>query len=235
MGVQNRPPSQPQRWSGHWLREAPDPAAQENEILPLSPRGRPEDTKVHVENGHVLDGLKDIRTLEDVILTAATWFGSDGLGTDGGVGFMTMVARKHPEIFMRLVATAARRAKEPDRLSNKPFLTEQEARAKLRAYGLPEDLIKQIEPEELTDVQLAEASPVDLQSFDEVVLAAARQHGSDGLGRDGLTGFFLVVALTNDDLFARVVANMARLELEAEAKAQKRNSTRPTHRRPDLS
>jgi hypothetical protein len=129
MEVQNRPP----RWSGHWLREARDPAAQENEIPPLSPLGHPEDTKVHVENGHSLDGLNDISTLEDVIVTAATWF------------------------------------------------------------------------------------------------------GSDGLGKDGLIGLFSMLALTNDELFARVFANVARLELEAEAKALKRNSTRPTHRRPDLS
>jgi hypothetical protein len=75
----------------------------------------------------------------------------------------------------------------------------------------------------------------DIRTLEDVIVTAATWFGSDGLGKDGLIGFFSMLALTNDELFARVFANVVRLELEAEAKALKRNSTRPTDRRPDLS
>jgi hypothetical protein len=203
----------------------------------LIKRTKPSDfTDEQLADAGPVDGLKDIRTLEEVILAAATWFGSYGFGP---VGRMTMVARNHPETFMRLVPAAAKRATraqagatERDELSNKPYVIEREARAKLRVHGLPEDLIKLLKPIGLTDEQLADAGPVDLQSFDEVVLAAAGQHGDDGFGARGLEGFFCMLASANFKLFSRVVANMARLLLEAEAREPKRN--RRIVRPPDL-
>jgi hypothetical protein len=148
------------------------------------------------------DGSLGAPGLEDVLITAASWFGSDGLGADGLVGFMAMAARKYSEKFKVLFEWAAQRRMVVEDAAERQATKTRETREELaRDLGLlegTEDSLPHIEHMEdpLPHVVRIDESGPDEPSADEVnsledaIMAGAARHGSDGRGAGGLIRYF---------------------------------------------
>jgi hypothetical protein len=105
--------------------------------------------KGHKKLGGRQKGTPNVTTrmVQDAMLLAAEGLGEDGEGKNGVVGFYTMIGRNYPPVLAQSLAKllplqVAERAKE---VPKKIYKTSEEISAALRAAGLPEASIYDLE------------------------------------------------------------------------------------------
>jgi len=172
----------------------------------------------------------------DAIITAAVRRGSDGRGKDGLDGRMFTLARTDRESFAILLVAALRlkmKAKPEHGAAVKEFVTEEEARALLREYGLPKELLKYLpeyDPENPQAELSEDAQPNGTRELMEATINAAIRHGSDRHGKDGLLGYMLVLQRTKFKTFVRLMELAQQWQVKETAQSDK---PRPTEEEVD--
>jgi hypothetical protein len=187
-----------------------------------------------------VDGSIGVLSLEDVVITAATWFGSNGLGAGGLVGFMAMAARNYPKEFKVLFKwTAKRRMRAEDvaerRLANVRQAWEEVFRARGIEPSIEDEPSRAEHPEEPgPDEWRADV----VHSPEDAIIAGAARHGGDGFGAGGLIGYCTMLACTDERTFVSLVGFRLDLELKPLAKATGggpgRRTAARSQRKPDL-
>jgi hypothetical protein len=101
-------------------------------------------------------GPNGTRDLMEAVVNAAIRHGSDGHGKDGLVGYMLLLERTEPRTFNMLTGVAQRwQASRPDQPNKpKPFTTDEEVIAEMRAMGVDVDGYLQWESQRLAPVVL---------------------------------------------------------------------------------
>jgi hypothetical protein len=179
-------------------------------------------------------------SLEDVVITAATWFGSNGLGADGLVGFMTMAARNYPKEFRALFEwTAKRRMAAEDAAERQAQKVREAFEEAFRAPGIQQSMEDPLpRPEHPDDPEPDQADAGQVNRLEDAIIAGAARHSSDGFGAGGLIGYCKMLACTDEKTFVPLVRFMLDLELEALAKATGaapgQRTAAPSQRKPDL-
>jgi hypothetical protein len=134
----------------------------------------------------------------DAIVAAVAQRGADGWGKDGLDGYMFMLASTSFRRFGILLGRTLWSKMQPgrDKDDGPDFLTAEEMRAKLREAGLPErvlDYLPRVHARTVPADRRERAQPNGTRVIGEAVINAARRHGSDGRGKDGLLGYLLLL------------------------------------------
>jgi hypothetical protein len=143
----------------------------------------------------------------DAILNVGALRGSDGRGKDGLDGYASMLASTSYRRFGILLGRALRFKMTARRVTDdeKPdFMTVKEAKAELRRFGIPEqfaDYVPKTDIRELPALQREKAQPNGTRTITQAVINAAIRHGSDGRGKDGLQGYFLLLERMDPPIF----------------------------------
>ena len=153
-----------------------------------------------------------VEEIMDAIVAAGARRGADGRGKDALDGHMFMLAHTDRKGFAMVLERALRlkmKAKpdERDRTRGKKWLTYDEMRARLREVGVPEeavDFMRYVDADNLPPEPPETAEPNGTRDLTEAVINAAVRHGSDGHGRDGLTGYMGLLEATEPRAFSRL-------------------------------
>jgi hypothetical protein len=186
------------------------------------------------------DSSIGLLSAEEAVITAATWFGSNGRGAGGLVGFLAMAARKHPKVFKALFKGAAkRRLRAEDVAERQAAKLRQEWEEVFRARGIDPSIEDEPSGAEHPDEPGPDEPRADVvHSLEDAIIAGAARHGSDGFEAGGLTGYCAMLACTDERTFVHLVRFMLDLELEALPKATGARPGRRTaarsQRKPDL-
>jgi hypothetical protein len=170
-----------------------------------------------LENGRLRDlGTSNQRSknmgysaqeMVDAILNVGALRGSDGRGKDGLDGYMSMLASTSYRRFGILLGRAlrfkmtARRGTDDE---ESEFYTDEEAKANLRSVGIPLQILDYLTPVDLRNLpadRRKKAEPNGTRSITEAVINAAIRHGSDGRGKDGMRGYFLLLERMDPPIF----------------------------------
>jgi hypothetical protein len=174
-----------------------------------------------------------VRDIVESIVSAGTQNGADGHGKDGLVGRLFMLARNDHKGFGVLLETALRlkmKAKpdERDRMEGK-YLTDAEAKARLREFGIPVEVLRFLTPYDLRNLpaELPDtAGPNGTRDITEAIINAATRHGGDGHGKDGLLGFLRLLQVTEPRTFSTLTGLAQRWQ--ATSKWKRRSHMTPT-------
>jgi hypothetical protein len=149
--------------------------------------------------------------LEDAVVNVAQSLGSNGRGKGGVGGHMMAMASKHPKRFAPLLekALTLKKGARPDEdcewRGGKLVLRREQALARCKASGLPETILNYLL------VPLDELGPLDdgppssAADILDAIIAAARRHGSNGRGKDGVEGYIRMLADIGSRTFDRWV------------------------------
>jgi hypothetical protein len=152
---------------------------------------------------------RSAQEMVDAIITAGKMRGADGRGKDGLDGYMLTMACTNSRRFGILLGWALRLKMKAPRGTDdeKPdYLTDEEARAEFREVGgIPERFFDYLSPIDLRTVpadRRKRAQPNGKRAITEAVINAAIRHGSDGRGKDGLVGYFVMLDPVDPQLLA---------------------------------
>jgi len=139
----------------------------------------------------------------EAVVNAALSLGSDGRGKGGVGGHMAAMASKHPKRFAPLLEMALQLKKSEWR-RGEAFLSNEHAVARMKKMSLDEIVMEYLisvdEPPRLND-----GPPSSATDFLDAIIAAARRHGSNGRGKDGVEGYIRMLAHIGCKTFDRWV------------------------------
>jgi hypothetical protein len=165
----------------------------------------------------------------DAIITAGAKRGSDGRGKDGLDGHMSMLARTDRRKFGILLGRALRlkmKAKPDGReTKGKKYLTEEEAKAELRASGISVEILQFCHRYDLRNLPAEppeSAGPNNTRNLMEAVVNAAIRHGNDGHGKDGFVGYRFLLQRTEPTIFNMLMGVAQRWQASRSDKPNKR-------------
>jgi hypothetical protein len=137
----------------------------------------------------------------EAVVNAALSLGSDGRGKGGVGGHMVAMASKHPKRFAPLLDMALQ-LKNSEWRGGEAFLSDEQAVARMKKMSLDEIVYLKFvdEPPRLDD-----GPPSSATDFLYAIIAAARRHGSNGRGKDGVEGYIRMLAHIGCKTFDRWV------------------------------
>jgi hypothetical protein len=142
-----------------------------------------------------------IPKLEDAVVNVARSLGSNGRGKGGVGGHMFAMASQHPRRFAPLLERALRLKKSarPNEdcqwRGGQRFYTREQALALYKEKGIPETLLKYLPHPSADEVPpLDDGPPSSATDVLDAIIAAARRHGSNGRGKDGVEGYIRMLA-----------------------------------------
>jgi hypothetical protein len=149
---------------------------------------------------------------EDAVVNVARSLGSNGRGKGGVGGHMFAMASRHPKRFAPLLEMALqlKKSARPNEgcewRGGEAMLSHEQALAQCQERGLPEtllDYLPGISDDELSP--LDDGPPSSATDFLDAIIAAARSHGSNGRGKDGVEGYIRKLARIGCKTFDRLV------------------------------
>jgi hypothetical protein len=168
-----------------------------------------------------------VPALEDAVVNAALSLGSNGRGKGGVGGHMVAMASKHPKRFAPLLEMALRLKKSArpnescEWRGGEAILSREQAVAQCKERGLPEtilDYLPRLSADELPP--LDDGPPSSTTDFLDAIIAAARRHGSNGRGKDGVEGYIRKLAHIGCRTFDRWVIRAMVEQIEGRSHAQ---------------
>ena len=139
----------------------------------------------------------------EAVVNASLSLGSDGRGKGGVGGHMAAMASKHPKRFAPLLERALQFKKSEWR-GGEAFRSDEHAVARMKKMSLDEIVMEYLisvdEPPRLND-----GPPSSATDFLDAIIAAARRHGSNGRGKDGVEGYIRMLAHIGCKTFDRWV------------------------------
>ena len=137
----------------------------------------------------------------EAVVNAALSLGSDGRGKGGVGGHMVAMASKDPKRFAPLLERALQ-LKNAEWRGGEAFLSDEQAVARMKKMSLDEIVYLKFvdEPPRLDD-----GPPSSATDFLYAIIAAARRHGSNGRGKDGVEGYIRMLAHIGCKTFDRWV------------------------------
>jgi hypothetical protein len=126
----------------------------------------------------------------EAVLKAALSLGCNGRGKGGVRGHMFAMASQHPKRFAPLLEKALQQ-KNPAWGEGEAVLTDEQLMARIEKMRLDEIVMEHV-------IHLV-APPLDdppssATDFVEAIIGAARRHGSNGRGKDGVAGYIRMLA-----------------------------------------
>jgi diadenosine tetraphosphatase ApaH/serine/threonine PP2A family protein phosphatase len=167
-----------------------------------------------------------VPSLEDAVVNAALSLGSNGRGKGGVGGHMVAMASKHPKRFAPLLEMALRLKKSArpnedcEWRGGKAMVSHEQAVAQCKEWGLPEtivDYLPGLSADELPP--LDDGPPSSATDFLDAIIAAARRHGSNGHGKDGVEGYIRKLAHIGCRTFDRWVIRAMVEQVEGRSRA----------------
>jgi hypothetical protein len=153
-----------------------------------------------------------VPALEDAVVNAVLSLGSNGRGKGGVGGRMDAMASKHPKRFAPLLEMALRLKKSarPNEdclwCGGKPIASRAQVVAELEELGLPETLLDYLPRVSADELSRLDDGPLSSATdFPDAIIAAARRHGSNGRGKDGVEGYIRMLARIGCRTFDRWV------------------------------
>jgi hypothetical protein len=122
----------------------------------------------------------------DAVVNAALSLGSNGRGKGGVAGYMFAMASKRPKRFAPLLEKALQ-FKNSEWGGGEAFLSDEETLARIEKMSL-DAIVKQYVIY-LVVPPLDDGPPSGATDFVDAIIAAARRHGSNGRGKDGVEGY----------------------------------------------
>jgi hypothetical protein len=138
----------------------------------------------------------------EAVVNAALSLGSDGRGKGGVGGHMFAMASKHPKRFAPLLERALQ-FKNSEWRGGEALLSDEEAMARIKKMSL--DAIVKEYVRYLVVPPLDDGPPSGATDFVDAIIAAARRHGSNGRGKDGVEGYIRMLAQIGCRTFDRWV------------------------------
>jgi hypothetical protein len=136
------------------------------------------------------------------VMNAALSLGSDGRGKGGVGGYMVAMASKHPKRFAPLLEVALQ-LKNRERRGREALLSDDQALARIKKMT-PNEIVMEYGID-LVEPRLDDGPPNSATDWLEAIIDAARSHGSNGRGRDGVEGYIRTLAQIGCKTFDRWV------------------------------
>jgi hypothetical protein len=181
---------------------------------------RAEDRAIDLNEVRIMQDHMKIPELEDAVVNVACSLGSNGRGKGGVGGHMFAIASQHPKRFAPLLERALRLKKSArpnedyEWRGGERILNREQALEYCKEKGLPETLLKYlVRPRKL--LPLDDGPPSSARDFLDAIIAAARRHGSNGRGKDGVEGYILMLARIGCRTFDRWVIRTMIEQVEA--------------------
>jgi hypothetical protein len=126
----------------------------------------------------------------EAVVNAARSLGSDGRGKGGVGGYMIAMASKHPKRFARLLEMALQLGNSAWR-GGEAVLSDEQAVARIEKMSFDAIVMEYVIHLVVPPLDDPPSSATDLV---EAIIDAARRHGSNGRGKDGVEGYIRMLA-----------------------------------------
>jgi hypothetical protein len=164
--------------------------------------------------------------LEDAVVNVARSLGSNGRGKGGVGGHMFALASQHPKRFAPLLEKALRlkksaRPEDCEWRGGEPYESREQTLASCKAHGLPDTILNYLPRVSIDELPpLDDGPPSSATDILDAIIAAARRHGSNGRGKDGVEGYIRMLADIGCKTFDRWVIRAMVEQVEDRSRAR---------------